>query len=188
MKKWMAILMALSMMMSLASCGEKKETDNSKESEFKAATEVLDKVFKSYKESEAFPISGGDTDNMKEEKAGVFDLSKTEELDFLFGIPSEELKNVEEAATVAHSYNGNTFSCIAFKMKKDADKNTFADNIKAHILKKEWICGMPETLLIVDVDSDYFISCFGVDSMIKTFKTHVEEELKGSKIILEQGL
>lgn len=188
MKKYVALLMALSMMISMTACGENKKTEEAKASAFTSGEEILNKVFESYKDDEKFPVSGGDADNYVEDKAASFDLSKTEELDFLLGISGEQAGKMDAAATLTHMMNSNTFTAAVYHIKSDTDMDALAQSIVDGLANKQWVCGQPQTLVAIAMDKEYLAVCFGQDDLVQNFKTRTAEVIKDSKVIAEKGI
>ena len=53
------------------------------------------------------------------------------------------------------------------------------------LLARQWVCGQPDTILIINVDGRYVITAFGVAEMIEIFKNHALETLTGAQVMVE---
>ncbi len=189
MKKAATILLAAMMIFTLSGCGGKQNdtsTDQvSGESKYTESLEVLSDIVKVYKEDELFAMYGGNQENAVMDAPGKFDISKTEELDYTLGLPEEQFSNIEDAASMVHMMNANTFTGAAYRLKEGVDMNDFADSVKSCILAKQWICGQPDTLIIINVDGRYVITAYGAAEIIEVFKNNTLSAVEGAQVITE---
>ncbi len=189
MKKAVIQLLIAMMVLALSGCGGKQNTSQgdqgSTESEYSESLEVLNKVVSAYKEEDLFAMYGGDQENAVMDAPGKFDISKTEELEYNYGMPKEQLANIEDGATMMHLMNANTFTGAAYRLKEGTDINAFADAVKSSILAKQWICGQPDTLVIIDVDGRYVITAYGEAGMIEVFKNNALSVFDKGQVIVE---
>ena len=86
---------------------------------------------------------------------------------------------------MVHLMNANTFTGAAYRIKEGVDMNAFADAVKSCILAKQWICGQPDTMVIINVDGRYVITAFGAAELMEDFKTNVLSALDGAQVITE---
>ncbi len=189
MKKAATILLAAVMIFTLSGCGGKQNDSgagqDSGESKYTESLEVLNDIVKVYKEDELFAMYGGNQENAVMDAPGKFDISKTEELDYTLGLPKEQFSNIEDAASMVHMMNTNTFTGAAYRLKEGVDMNEFADSVKSCILAKQWICGQPDTLIIINVDGRYVITAYGVAEIIEIFKNNTLSAIEGAQVITE---
>lgn len=146
---------------------------------------MLNEVIKVYGEDELFSMYGGDQENAVMDGPGKFDITKTEELESVYGLAADQSSNIEDAATMVHLMNANTFTGAAYRIKEGVDMNAFADAVKSCILAKQWICGQPDTMVIINVDGRYVITAFGAAELMEDFKTNVLSALDGAQVITE---
>lgn len=116
---------------------------------------------------------------------GSFDISKTQELEYTLGFPLDQLDKVEDAASMVHMMNANTFTGAVYHLKEGEDMDAFAEAVKSCILAKQWVCGQPETLVVINVDGRYVITAYGVAELIEVFKGHALSALEGAQVITE---
>ena len=131
-----------------------------------SAVEVLETVYGVYSEDQKFPIGGGDSEHMTTDAPGAFDVSKTEELTSTLSLPESETTHIDDAASMIHMMNANTFTGAAYHLTGDVSADEFADALKEGILAKQWICGMPDTLVVINVDGQYVIAAYGALSAL----------------------
>lgn len=189
MKKTVILLISVMMILILPGCGGKQNNveagQESSESQYGSALDVLNEVVKTYSEDELFAMYGGNQENAVMDAPGKFDISKTEELENVYGLPADSGSDIEDAATMVHLMNANTFTGAAYRLKDGVDMNSFADSVKSCILAKQWICGQPDTLLIINVDGRYVITAFGFAELMENFKTNALDVLSGAQVIME---
>ena len=176
MKKILTLAIAAVLVFSLVSCAKKDKEDvttgtsaaNVQDNGPKSALEILETVWKKYSADDKFAAMGGSEKNMKEEAPGEFDLGDSEALDFELGFPKAEVGKLDDAASLLHMLNQNTFTCGVYHVKNSADIEALAAKIKDNILARNWMCGFPEKLVIMTV-GDYIVSVFGAAELISTF-------------------
>ena len=190
MKKLVAILLCATIGISVMGCGDKKEPENGAgaASKYKSALDVLTTVADAYAEDQKFPMAGGDSENMSTEGPAAFDISKTEELTTSLTLPESEIKHIDDAASLVHMMNANIFTGAAYHLTDDADMKDFSKAVEESVLSKQWICGMPDTLVILKADDEYVVTAYGEAEIMETFKENAEASLDGSEVILETSV
>lgn len=190
MKKLVAILLCATIGISVMGCGNKKEPENGEgaASKYKSALDVLTTVADAYAEDQKFPMAGGDSENMSTEGPAAFDISKTEELTTSLTLPESEIKHIDDAASLVHMMNANIFTGAAYHLTDDADMKDFSKAVEESVLSKQWICGMPDTLVILKADDEYVVTAYGEAEIMETFKENAEASLDGSEVILETSV
>lgn len=176
MKKILTLTIAAVLVFSLVSCAKKDKEDvttgtsaaDVQKNGPKSALEILETVWKKYSADDKFAAMGGSEKNMKEDAPGKFDLGDAEALDFELGFPKAEVDKLDDAASLLHMLNQNTFTCGVYHVKNSADIEALAAKIKDNILARNWMCGFPEKLVIMTV-GDYIVSVFGAAELISTF-------------------
>ena len=189
MKRFFAIFLAALLALSLAACNGKENTNGAVpskdsnasdtgeqnqepgESAAKSPLELLTTVWNSYGDGEKFAAAGGDMseENMTMDAPGKFGAEDTAALDTTLGFPAAFAGKIDDAASLVHLMNANTFTCGAFHVKNAGDIAELSAAIKENIMKRQWICGFPDKLVIVKADS-YIISFFGANEIVNTFK------------------
>lgn len=189
MKKMAMLLMAAVMAFTLAGCGGRQEdagtSQKGGESQYADALAVLTRVVAAYDESELFAMFGGNQENAVMDAPGKFDISKTEELEYVLGLSQDQVSQIEDAASMMHMMNANTFTGAAYRLKEDTDMDAFADSVKSSILRTQWICGQPDTLVIINVDGRYVITAYGEAGIMEIFKNNALTALDGAQVITE---
>lgn len=145
---------------------------------------LLNSIYTAFAEDQKFPIGGGDSANLVMDAPGAFDITNVEELESSLGFPSSQAANIDGAASMIHMMNANTFTGAAYHLIDGADADAFAEAVKETVLAKQWICGMPDTLVILSADG-YIITAYGNAELIENFKTTALSAVSGSEVILE---
>jgi hypothetical protein len=186
MKKIIAIALAAVTVLSFAACtkqnGENGITTPSAaaKEQAKSALEILEKVWSKYSTDEKFPATGGSEKQMKEDMPGKFDVSDAEALDFELGFPKAQASEIDDAASLMHMLNQNSFSCGVYHVKDSANVEALAGKIKENILARQWMCGFPEKLVILSV-GNYIVSVFGAAELTDTFTAKLSAEYSLTK-------
>lgn len=214
MKKFITLMLAAAMMLTLASCAsdkndaedttaadttvadttvadetEPEETEGENNAtEATGALAVVNKFWSTYAEEEMFPCVGGDSENMNFEGPAAFNIANTDELDGTLGLPADLAGSLESAASFMHMMNANTFTGACYELKDGTDAAAFAETLKTNILARRWMCGIPETLVIINIDNEYVISAFGASDIIETLKTKVAGSFESASVVVETAV
>ncbi len=187
MKKLITIFLAAMIIVTLIGCGNKDSNNGNQggQSKYTESLDVLKEIVKVYKEDQLFAMYGGNQENAVMDAPGKFDVGKTEELDVTLGFPKSQTANIEDAASMVHMMNGNIFTGAAYRLKSGINMNDFAEAVKTNILAKQWMCGQPDTLIIINVDGTYVITAYGEAEIMQIFKTNALSALSGAQVITE---
>ena len=213
MKKKIALLLLTVMAISLVGCGEKDTTENNdtvvednivddatdstdntgnedtdNTVSFEGAEGVLNAIWATYEEENMFAAGGGDSQNMVMDGPGKFDVTNTEELDATLGFPTDYADKIDDAASLMHMMNANTFTGGVYHVANTDDVSAVCDALKENIMNRQWMCGFPETLIIVTVDDNYVISAFGNGQIIETFKNKISGVYANATVVYEESL
>lgn len=114
-------MLAAVLTLSLAACGTKNDSKGDQPAAPASALDLLEKVWSTYTDDEKFPAAGGDYSetNSKEDAPGVYDLTDRAAVDSALGLP--ETAKVDQAASLVHMMNQNTFTAAAYHCTDDAD-------------------------------------------------------------------
>ncbi len=186
MKKFLSILLSCLLTFSLAGCMSKQSEKNNVS--VKDALEILTTIWSSYSDDNKFQALGGDYSNMTDNAPGKFDINDTESLRSLLIVPEDATGLIDDAASLTHAMNANTFTGAAFHLSDSKNLDTFADSLKKAVLGNQWMCGFPEVLLLAQISDDYIISAFGNADLIKYFKTQLEDQYPSAIILTEEKL
>ena len=151
--------------------------------------ELLNTVWAGYGENDKFPAFGGDTadGNVKEGAPGIYNIDDSASLNQVLGFPADYADKIDNAASLIHMLNSNTFTCGAFHLKNPEDSAAVAAALKSNIMQRHWMCGFPDKLVVAATD-DYIISFFGNDELIETFKSKLTTAYPSTKIISEDNI
>ncbi len=196
MKKKLAMLLLLGMAACFVGCGNQNDvedgtieaTEEAKESVAESAVEILDKVWAAYGDDEKFAAIGGDMANPVDNEPGKFDHTVTENLDGSLGFPTDSASLIDDCASLIHMMNANTFTGAAYHVTDTTQMEDLTTAIKDNIMNRQWMCGFPETLIIVQVGEDYVVTAFGNGDIIETFKTKLTTEYPEASILVEEAI
>jgi len=185
MKKRMAMLLALVMVMSLVACGNKNEANTNTPAEVPgSALEILEKVWALYGDDEKFPVMGGDMNNMVDGAPGAYGLEDTESLSYQLLVPADQVANIDEAASLFHGMMLNNFTCGVFHVTGNA--NDFAKAMVDSVKNNQWMCGMPETLLVSIVGGEYVVMAFGINDAMAPFGAKLAEAYPAAETVANE--
>lgn len=175
MKKIIAFVLMAAMLLSLTACAQQpaEEGAAAETVEIASALELLNNVWAGYADAEKFSAAGGDAteENMTMDGPGKFGVEDAEMLDVMLGLPASAAEKIDDAASLMHMMNANTFTCGAYHAVASADVSAIADEIIANIGVRQWMCGFPEELLVMTV-GDYVIAAFGAKDLLDVFEAN----------------
>ena len=187
MKKLMAILLAGAMVIGCVACGN-GGSDTAKV-EVADAQELLTKVWDTYKEDEKFFAMGGHFESPVDNGPGAYDLSKVEDLEFSYCIPADAVALVDDAATIMHAMNANSFTAAAYHVADPANVQTIIDGVKERTMNNQWMCGFPDVLIVVTIGDEYIVTAFGVEDIMANFQAKLLNVYgDAATVVVEQSL
>ena len=210
MKKIIALVIASIMLVSaltLVSCGNKdnpNESTNGTTTEATTTTEkketpvtptyanaldLYNKIWGTYTDDEKFPSGGGDVDHNSYEGPGAFDIEKNKEsIQVNTHITDELLGTVtNDAATLMHMMNTNTFSSAIFHLKDASTAESFAKEYEKAVQNTRWMCGFPERVVVVSIDEYVIVAC-GHDDLINKFKAKCLAVDSSAKLLIDNAI
>ena len=206
MKKLIALLLALVLVMGLAACGnttapettpatteatEDTEPTETTEETVPAptpneATDTLATIWDAYEGVEFFAM-GGDMNSMVDGAPGNYDLAD-EGLTATLYVPADQVSNLVCASSLMHGMLANNFTCGMYLVKDDADVKAFADAMKEAVGSAQWICGTPEKMIIATVDTQFVMVAFGLNDVITALETALTTVHPGAEILYNEPI
>ncbi len=185
MKRMAALLLALTMVLSLAACGGSGE--ESEKSAYANSLEVMETIWNGVPEESRFMCFGGNQNgNSVDNAPGNFDLTDTNGLSGFLLIPDAYHGNLENAASLTHMLNANTFTSAAIRVS-GAEVETVAGAIEEKVQGNHFICGAPERLVIMTT-GDYIVYVFGASDLIDTFQASAQQNVEGISVFCDDML
>lgn len=195
MKKLTALLLALTLALGMTACGgSKNEAENNEpaavtdDTAGKAAVDILNDVWAEFGEEEAFAVVGGYYDHMVENEAGTAKDADGDTLDQMFGFPSASADLIDDAASMMHMMNQNTFTAAVYHVTEADKLEALAADMKDNILNRQWMCGFPDGLVIYSVGDNYLAAAFGSEMNIDNFGTHLTETFGSAELLYNENL
>lgn len=194
MKRFFLLCLTGFMMISILACGNQTNHPTNESTEqttnsIPDAVSLLTTVWNSYQEEEKFSVMGGDfsEENQNMNGPGTYGLEDGAALDSTLGFPADSIAKIDDAASLVHMMNANTFTCGAFHVIDSNNLDSTAASIKENILNRQWLCGFPDKLVIASVDN-YIVSMFGDTQLIDTFKQKLTTAYSSVEIICEEAI
>jgi hypothetical protein len=198
MKKLIALLMALTMVVMMAACStgnnETPATDATETTEavnvptVGSALEVLETIWNAYGDDEKFAVIGGNIENAVDGAPGNYDLAYAENLTYNLLVPVELIANIDDAASMIHMMNANNFTSGVVHLTEGTDVAAFTEAMHTAISTNPWICGFPEKMIVAVIDGSYVLISFGVNDAMNPFEAHLTEVYANAEIIYNEAL
>ena len=167
MKKFLTMLLALVMVLSLAACSSQKGGDVNGGFPV-SAVDLLTAVWNAYPESEKFPVVGGSLDKPVDDAPGTFPVDDADNLDYMLHFPADKADLIDDAASLTHMMNANTFTAGAFHVASSSDVDSVVSDLKDNIMNRQWMCGFPDKLVVLTY-GEYVVALFGADDLVDDF-------------------
>lgn len=184
MKKFLAMLLALLMVLSLAACGGNKDAAGDQPAEITGTLSLLETVWNDFGEDEKFAVIGGgpEQENMVDDAPGTYDLTDRSLAEINLVLP--ESAQVDEAASLIHMMNANTFTAAAYHATGDTD--ALATELRGAIQDHQWMCGFPDKVVVAVRDA-YVVVVFGADELVDDFASRLSG-IFGMKLAYDEAL
>ena len=187
MKRTLSLLLALVMALSLMACGKKDGQKDDASSAPADSLTLLETVWSSYTDEEKFPAAGGDYENSVDSAPGAFDLSNADNLSYLLTVPADDAALIDDAASLMHMMNMNTFTCGALRVKSTEDTAKLAEDIRNAVQGKQWMCGFPDKLVILTLEN-YVISMYGDEDLVNTFRDKLLSAYADASVTYDEAI
>ena len=189
MKKMMSIALAAAMLLTLfAGCGKTAPAETVPvETLPGSALEILETVWAKYADEEKFPIVGGNIEANIMDAPGAVDMAYAGHLNYNLLVPEDKTANVEEAASMIHMMNANTFTCGVFKLTGTTAAD-FGAVMHDAVQNNQWMCGFPDKLLIGSFGDGYVLVAFGVNDAMTPFETHLAAAYPGMQTLYSEAI
>lgn len=193
MKKILSMLLALTMVFSLAACGgnNAEPTEPSTEAPTDApaaampesALALLEELWEM--QQEKFPVFGGDATNMVNDAPGAYGLEDTETLAVQLLVPAEQAATIDEAASLFHGMMLNNFSCGAFHT---SDAEALANAISNKMQNNQWMCGFPEKGFVATLGGEYVVMAFGLQQVIDPMAANLQAAYPDTQFVFNDAI
>ena len=83
----------------------------------------------------------------------------------------------------------NNFTAAAYHITDAANVDAAIAELKDATLNNQWMCGMPETFIVVKVGDSYLVSVFGNGQVVDAFKNALTTVYgEGAVVSVEESL
>ena len=113
---------------------------------------------------------------------GNYDLTDREALDAVLGLP--QTAQVDQAASLIHMMNANTFTAAAYHATEDAE--ALATALRDNIQQRQWMCGFPDKV-VVAVKGEYVVSVFGKNDPVDAFASRLSG-IYGAQLVYDEAI
>ncbi len=177
MKKLVSLILIAVLALSLVACtsnGDSSNDETAKKYDIADSKALLTTVWNGYADDEKFSVIGGDTseENLTDGAPGTFSIADAESVDNTLGLPAASIEKIDGAASVIHMMNANNFTAAAYHATDIATVGEIAKAVEDNLAGRQWICGIPEKLVIFTVD-DYVVTAFGAGDLIDVFTANL---------------
>ena len=198
MKKVLAIILSLSMLVCFAACGADNDKNDAADNNdndaavklegVNAPADILTTVWNGFGEEERFFATGGDFSAPVDNAPGAMNIEDADTMLSMAVCPADALAMIDGAASLLHAMNANTFTGIAYHLKDAATVQSFLDTAKGAIQSNQWMCGFPEKLVMATVTDEYVVVAFGAADIVDNFKTKLTAAYDVAEVVTDEAL
>lgn len=192
MKKLVSLLLVFVMVAAMAAgCTGEKPAETTTEPEVvvpASALEILENVWALYGDDEKFFCMGGDFNNPVDNAPGNYSLEDAEMFSYQLYVPADQVASVDQAASLIHAMNTNTFTSGVFHMAEGVDATAFAAAVRENVQSAQWMCGFPEKLIVAVVGGEYVLMVFGLEDAVNPFETKLAEAYPDAVIAYNEAI
>ena len=190
MKKFISMALALVMVFGLTACtgAGTDETVAPTADAPASALEVLENIWALYADSEKFPVMGGNPEGGVMDAPANWDLTYAEGLTSFLQLTADDIANIDEAATMIHMMNANTFTGAVVHLKEGVSAADFAATARDAIVNGQWLCGSPEKMIAADLGGNYLLIALGVNDAMGTFEAKLAEAYPGVNVLYSEAI
>ena len=175
MKKTLALLLALVLVFALTACASAPEAAPEAEaSAYASSLDVLNVIWENTPADAKFSAFGGNqNENAVMDAPGAYDITDTDGLAGLLLIPSDVHSSIDDAASLIHMMNANTFTGAAFRVAEGTSADAAAA-VQNAILTNQYMCGFPDKTVVMTLDN-YVLYAFGAEEFVNNFRDAAQE-------------
>lgn len=151
-----------------------------------SALAAMEAIWNAHDEDSQFMAFGGNAEEPVMGAPGKFNLENAEALAATLYIPEDQIGSIDDAATLLHMMNANTFTGAVLHVTSDA--KAFGDTMKDAILKTQWICGMPDHLMVANLGGGYVAVAFGEAEIMGNFEKNLTAVFAGAEILHSEDI
>lgn len=148
--------------------------------------EILQGIWKRYREGEQFAVFGGDSFRFVADGPGDLVLTDKSMLGKRFCLTEDLIAEITEGAALEHLLNRNVFCAGVFRMAEGTNAITVSELLQTNLQETVWSGGQPQRLLIAQPEQDFLLLAYGQTSVLETFLIRMNQAYPKGRILLYQ--
>lgn len=182
MKKITAVVLSLVLLLGLSACQKAPAA-----SADVAPLTLLKTAWDAMPEESKFPAFGGSYESNVDGEPGQFPVTDAAALESLLVVPADAAALMDDAASLIHMMNLNTFTCGAFHTAGAEDAGTLAGLMHDALQSRHWMCGFPDKLVIATYGGDV-VAMFGLEELINAFRDALQTSYPDLVIVYDEPI
>ena len=179
MKRWIAALLALMLLLSLCACGKQQLPET--------PAELLQTVWDGFEAGDGLEVVGGTGTNRKANEASEVELRDRKTVEALFRMPAETCLMVAEGASLLCEHNPLIFTAVCYRVQEEALTQDVVSALETALVGGSWETGLPDEVTIAVVDGQYVITLWGRSPLVSGFCDALSEAYGQAFSIVAQG-
>lgn len=187
MKKLTSLLLAGAMLFALAACGTKNDNTTGDAAEIPDALTLLTTVWDALPEDAKFAAAGGDFEHSVDDAPGKFEAMDADSLSYQLCFPEDDVELIDDAASLTHMMNSNTFTCGAYHVTDASTLSTLTADQHEKLQNQQWMCGFPDKMVILTV-GEYMVTVYGADDLVDSFCDQVQTCYENVSVAYDEAI
>lgn len=155
---------------------------------YTACSEVLKRIWESYRPEERFLVYGGDSQNFVDNGPGDLDMENATMLQKRFSLTEGLREKVTEGAALEQRLNPNVFCAGVFCLAEDTEPVPMALQWKDSLDQRLWSGVQPQRYLIAQPEEGLILIAYGQTGVLETFLIRMNQGYPQSKILMYQEI
>lgn len=144
---------------------------------------LLQKIWDAYPAQERFAVFGGFEEAPVEGGPGDLAIEDAWRLNQRYQIPQAFAPLLQDGASLVHMLNSTLFTSAAFTLTQEDAMEALAEETAEALQKIKWVCGMPDKILLVQVEN-VLIMAYGVTDLLDQFQDSLWEVYPQGKLLI----
>lgn len=137
------------------------------------SAKILENIWDNYGKEQRFSVYGGPLAHPTRDAPGDLDTADGEALSRQYRLPPKWQGTVAEGACLTHLMNANLFTAAVFGLNRPEELQQLAAAWRNSLQNSHWLDGVPEELLLVQIDERHLLAAYGREELLDIFSNYL---------------